>query len=146
MNGGKKFMQSKSAFMRRIFAALIDYGIWYTIAIVFFLWQVPIEFFYLPSISHIPKTPLFWILCLLLFLICVFRNLLFGNASLGKVLLGLRIYDKKTGKKAGIGKLILRSVFFMIPQIDLIVLLLTKQSIGDMVAETVVDDKRKSVG
>ena len=76
---------------------------------------------------------------ILLFLkIFVLRDVLFKGRSLGKRILGLQVYDKKTLNPATVRQCFIRNLFFFLYEIDAIVMLVTGESIGDRVAGTLV--------
>lgn len=66
------------------------------------------------------------------------RDAIFKGRSIGKRILKLVVIDSATGKPATGGKLIVRDLFFMLMQIDLVVMLVSGKSIGDYAAKTVV--------
>jgi len=67
----------------------------------------------------------------------VFRDA-FPRCSVGKVITKLCVIDDETGKKAGVGKRILRNIFWMLGPVELIVFLACEKRLGDMVAKTTV--------
>lgn len=75
-------------------------------------------------------------------LFLLFRDFLFGGASLGKRIMGLRILDYTTLKKPPIFKTILRDLFFIILPFDAITMFVEGRSIGDRVANTIVVSKK----
>lgn len=72
----------------------------------------------------------------------VLRDFVFGVRSIGKIITDLIILDGKTGEKAKKWQCAIRNLFFSIYVIDLIVMLITGRSIGDMLAHTIVVSKK----
>ena len=80
---------------------------------------------------------------ILLYPICfILRDFIMNGRSLGKRITGLVIIDTITGEKAKVGQRIVRNVFLMIMQVDVIVMLVSGYSIGDKVAHTAVIPKK----
>ena len=72
----------------------------------------------------------------------LFRDFLFGNASLGKKLFGLRVTDKN-GSKAKPLALILRNLAFWLVPVEMILVLCNHGTrLGDMLAGTQVVSKK----
>lgn len=114
--------------IRRIIAFLIDWNIIFSVGM---------------AITAL----VIWLTTSLLFaFLCVFsayaaislRDAIFKGRSIGKRILKLVVIDSATGKPATGGKLIVRDLFFMLMQIDLVVMLVSGKSIGDYAAKTVV--------
>jgi uncharacterized RDD family membrane protein YckC len=61
-----------------------------------------------------------------------------SERSFGKRVMELCIIDKNTGKSASIKQRIIRNLFFIIGSIDVFVLLIKGESIGDKVSNTIV--------
>lgn len=68
----------------------------------------------------------------------ILRDVIFKGKSIGKRAMGLCVYDKKTLQKATVKQRFLRNIFLCIYLIDFVVLLVAGETIGDMVAGTVV--------
>ena len=77
------------------------------------------------------------------FVLPFFRDLPFG-ASLGKLIMGIRVVNASTKEKASISKLLLRNITFYISEVEFIVLLATRgRTLGDMISKTTVVNRRK---
>ena len=74
-------------------------------------------------------------------ILLLFRDFIFGGASLGKRMMQLKILDYTTLEKPPIFKTILRDLFVIIHLIDGIMMLIDGRSIGDRVANTIVVPK-----
>lgn len=72
------------------------------------------------------------------FVVFILRDVIFKGRSLGKRIFGLYIYDKNSLGKTHVNQCILRNIFFFVYFIDVIILLVTGQTIGDRVAGTLV--------
>lgn len=126
--------------LRRVFAFILDF-IFSFLMMTFLLLSVTIiygasgniEAFDAEKVENIlNKGSLFLLL----------RDFLFGGASLGKRIMGLRILDYTTLKKPPIFKTILRDLFFIILPFDAITMFVEGRSIGDRVANTIVVSKK----
>lgn len=73
----------------------------------------------------------------------VSRDVLFKGQSLGKRFFGLHIYDRKTLQQTSLKQRFLRNVFFFLPFVDGIILLVIGETIGDRVAGTIVLSKKE---
>ena len=71
----------------------------------------------------------------------VFGDAIFRGRSIGKRIFGLYILNKITNEPASIKQRIIRNLFFFIYPVDGIILMATKESIGDKVIKTVVIKK-----
>lgn len=114
--------------IRRILAFLIDWNIiFFGGAIITFL------------LFWLTVSPLlaFWCVIAICAAVCM-RDAIFKGRSIGKRLLKLVIIDSAMGKPTTGVKLIVRDLFFMLMQIDLVVMLVSGKSIGDHAAKTVV--------
>ena len=125
-----------SVFIKRLLAFIID---WNITLLPFFL----IFSFLLYLTSQQEKIYLLVVLlCFLLFLLAgtvfVIRDILFKGRSPGKRIMGLYIFDKDSLQQPSPKKLFLRNIFFFILFIDGIILLITGNTIGDHIANTVV--------
>lgn len=74
--------------------------------------------------------------------IFVFRDIIFKGRSIAKRIFNLHVIDKQTNEPPSKQKLMLRNVFFFIYPVDAIMLLVTNQSLGDMVTNTTVVTNR----
>jgi len=73
----------------------------------------------------------------------LFKDCLFGNASLGKQLMRLKIVDIKTDRKVSVGQLVLRNITFYIPLIEFIMMLANHgNTIGDLITHTAVMERK----
>lgn len=83
------------------------------------------------------------LVCILAYPICfMLRDLIFGGRSLGKRIVGLVVLDIQTGDKPKWWQLLLRNLFLIIFQVDLIIMLVRGRSIGDSAFHTVVVPKK----
>ena len=83
---------------KRLFASFIDHLI---IAIIMALIQYFFPWFFDNMLGAFP--------ILMIYSPIVLRDLIFGNASIGKKMLGIRVYDIRTWKKPSVGLSILRA-------------------------------------
>lgn len=72
----------------------------------------------------------------------VLRDVVWGGRSLGKRIFGLVICDLYTGEKPKAALLLLRDIFFIVCNIDAILMLICGRSLGDFAAHTVVLSKK----
>ncbi len=84
---------------------------------------------------------MFVLLVLLYPLLFVFRDVIFKGRSIGKRIFGLYVLDKNTNESASIKQRIIRNLFFFIYPVDGIIMIATKESIGDKICNTVVVKK-----
>ena len=91
-----------------------------------------------PSIQSMGYILIFIILVFLYPVTFVFRDVIFKGRSIGKRIFGLYVLDKNTNEPASIKQRIIRNLFFFIYPIDGIILLATKESIGDKAVNTIV--------
>lgn len=128
-----------SVCFKRIIAFLIDWNIIMAAAsfVIFFVILIAST---LPSTSVISILLFIFLFFLILapFVLFVLRDVVFKGHSLGKRIFKLKVYDKDTLQPANQKQLFLRNIFFFICQIDAIILLVTKSSLGDTVAKTIV--------
>lgn len=71
----------------------------------------------------------------------MFSDVIFKGRSVGKRIFGLYVLDKNTSEPLLLNKKIIRNIFFFIYPIDGIILIATKESIGDKIVNTVVVKK-----
>ena len=123
--------------IRRLLAAVIDWNIiGFSVMIMLVLYVAAFD-----NAIQQAYTPanLGMILVMLLYPICfILRDVIFLGRSLGKRIVGLTIIDKKDGQPATIIKRIIRNIFLLFVQFDVIVMLIIGRSIGDCVAQTLV--------
>lgn len=84
---------------------------------------------------------LFVLLVLLFPTIFVFRDVLFNGRSIAKRLFRLRVIDDVTAEKPSNKKLVLRNLFFVAYPVELVFLIATGRSLGDIVTKTSVVKK-----
>lgn len=124
-------------FARRLAAFIID---WIIITLISF---VPLFFrhgaFSANSDSLFSVMP---VMLLIAFACCLFKDVFFGR-SLGKLLLGIRVADHKTGKAPKLHKLILRNILTFIWPVEFIFMMKHSESrkLGDRMANTIVVGK-----
>ena len=121
----------KSVFLRRVLSWIIDAPVYACPAMVLATVLDNFEITLLEYISFI-------IMGVLMPLTFVLRDVITKGRSFGKRMFELNILDKSTNESASIKQKIVRNLFFLIYFIDGIVLLITGESIGDKVANTVV--------
>ena len=126
--------------MRRLIAWILD---WNIIGFGVLLCAAILSAFLIPlSQDKNAFVAIFMILVILSYPICfILRDMIIKGRSLGKRIMGLVVLDKQTGEKAKASKCALRNLFVFIVQIDLLVMLITGTSIGDLAANTVVVPK-----
>ena len=71
----------------------------------------------------------------------MFRDVIFKGRSIGKHIFGLYVLDKNTNELASIKQRIIRNLFFFIYPVDGIILIASKESIGDKAVNTIVVKK-----
>lgn len=124
---------STSVKMRRILAWIVDWNIAGVTAMLLFCL---LTMAFGQSMENIPM-PLIFLFILSFPILFICRDLFFGK-SLGKRIFRLTILDKQTGDKAKASKRLLRNIFFLISEADVIVMLISGFTIGDYAAHTVV--------
>ena len=134
--------------IRRFFAFIIDWNMLYgvTFALLFFGPGSNPKYFLYPSLVMFRS--LGFVLALVWALLyCLFKDCLFGRRSLGKLICGLIIRDAKTGEKPSFKSLILRNILYVpLVQVEAILVLANKgKRVGDIMANTLVVEKRKVV-
>lgn len=122
--------------IRRILAWVID---WNLSGLPCMLYSTLfMDVFRRPSVQNMVYILIMLLLIILYPVTFIFRDLIFNGRSVGKRLFKLHILDKNTNKAASKKQIIIRNLFFFIYFIDGIVLLATKESIGDKIAYTIV--------
>lgn len=122
--------------IRRILAWIID---WNLSGLPCMLYTtIFMDAFKRPSIQNLGYILIMMLLVFLYPVIFVFRDLIFRGRSVGKRLFKLHILDKNTNEIASKKQKIIRNLFFFIYFVDGIVLISTKESIGDRIANTIV--------
>jgi uncharacterized RDD family membrane protein YckC len=131
---------NKKIVIRRIIAGLIDWNLIFIVGMLLLTSGPSFDFSYLisPSLQMFKGIPFLlgvvWMLAMPLLRDCVF-----GGASLGKLICGIRVRDLHTGKRPAFGKLILRGIFFWLILPEFIVILANRgRSIADMASQTAV--------
>ena len=130
---------NNKVFFQRIIAWIIDWNLsclpWLLYTIIF------MDMLKYPSILNMGYLLILMLLVSLFPIVFVFRDLIFKGRSIGKRIFGLHILDKNTNEPASVKQKIIRNLFFFIYPVDGIVLIATKESIGDKVVNTVVVKK-----
>ncbi|MBQ6717937.1 MAG: RDD family protein [Clostridia bacterium] len=122
--------------IRRILAWIID---WNLSGLPCMLYTtIFMDVFKRPSIQNLGYILIMMLLVFLYPVIFVFRDLIFRGRSVGKRLFKLHILDKNTNEIASKKQKIIRNLFFFLYFVDGIVLISTKESIGDRIANTIV--------
>lgn len=127
-----KFFATTDVKIKRVFAFLID-------------WLIAGGFSLLSCTLLIREETqiLLAFLCIISFpVLVVLRDALWRGRSIGKRIFGLTVLDKQTAKAPTFKQAAIRDVFFFLMYIDFFVLVLRGQSIGDLVANTVVLPKK----
>lgn len=125
--------------VRRIIAWTIDWNLSGLPCLLYT--TIFMDMFKQPSFQNIGYILIFMLLVVLYPITFVFRDVIFKGRSIGKRILGLYVLDKNTNEPAAIKQRIIRNLFFFIYPVDGVVLLATKVSIGDRIADTVVVKK-----
>ena len=126
---------------RRIIAWIID---WNLSGLPCFIYTaIFMDVLKRPSIQSMGYILIFMILIFMILVFLypvtfVFRDVIFKGRSIGKRIFGLYVLDKNTNEPASIKQRIIRNLFFFIYPIDGIILLATKESIGDKAVNTIV--------
>ena len=94
-----------------------------------------------PSIQSVGYILIFVLLVFLYPVTFVFRDVVFKGRSIGKRFFRLHVLDKNTNETASTKQRIIRNLFFFIYPVDGIILLVTKESIGDKAVNTIVVKK-----
>ena len=131
---------NKKIVIRRIIAGLIDWNLIFIVGMLLLTSGPSFDFSYLiyPSLQMFKGIPfllgIVWMLAMPLLRDCVF-----GGASLGKLICGIRVRDLHTGKRPAFGKLLLRGLFFWLILPEFIILLANRsRNLADMASQTVV--------
>lgn len=122
--------------IRRILAWIID---WNLSGLPCMLYTtIFMDVFKRPSIQNLGYILIMMLLVFLYPVTFVLRDLIFRGRSVGKRLFKLHILDKNTNETASKKQKIIRNLFFFVYFVDGIVLISTKESIGDRIANTIV--------
>ena len=125
--------------IRRIIAWVIDWNLSGLPCLLYT--TIFMDVFQRPSFQNICYILFFMLLVFLYPVTFVFRDVIFKGRSIGKRIFGLYVLDKNTNEPASIKQRIIRNLFFFIYPVDGIILIVTKESIGDKVVNTTVVKK-----
>ena len=137
---------NKKIVIRRVIAGLIDWNLIFIVGMLLLTAGPAFDFSYLiyPSIQMFKSIP-FLLGILWMIAAPLLRDCVFGGASLGKLICGIRVRDPLTGKCPAFGKLILRGIFFWLILPEFIVILANRsRSIADMASRTAVVLRKES--
>ena len=117
----------KSVILRRVFAWIVDAPLYAfpTMALATLLDDFEMDFLSYIVVFFMP-------------IVFVLRDVISKGRSFGKQMFELNILNKSSNDPASAKQKIVRNLFFVIFLIDGIVMLVTKESIGDKVANTIV--------
>lgn len=121
---------------RRIFAFLIDWNISGLPCLLYTI--IFKDYFGRATVSNIWFIVCFLLLIILFPVVFVLRDVIWNGRSIGKRIFGLYVIDKRTNVPATCNQRIIRNLFFFIYLVDGIILLASKESLGDRVANTAV--------
>ena len=124
---------------RRIVAWIIDWNLSGLPCLLYT--TIFMDMFKRPSTQNIGYILIFMMLVFLYPITFVFRDVILKGRSIGKRIFGLYVLDKNTNEPASIKQRIIRNLFFFIYPVDGIVLIVTKESIGDKAVNTIVVKK-----
>lgn len=124
---------------RRIIAWIIDWNLSGLPCLLYT--TIFMDVFKQPSIQNIGYILIFMLLVFLYPITFVFRDVIFQGRSVGKRIFGLYVLDKNTNQTASVKQRIVRNLFFFICPVDGIILIATKESLGDKIVNTVVMKK-----
>jgi len=137
---------NKSIVIRRIIAGIIDWNLIGGVGFYLLTAGPAFDWSYLiyPSMQMFKGIPallgLFWML-----VAPFLRDCIFGGASLGKLICGIRVQDAQTGKTPAFGKLLLRGLFFWLILPEFIILLANRgRNLADMTSGTTVLLRKQS--
>ena len=125
--------------IRRIIAWIIDWNLSGLPCLLYT--TIFMDVFKRPSFKNIVYILIFMLLVFLYPVTFVFRDVIFKGRSIGKRIFGLYVLDKNTNEPASIKQRIIRNLFFFIYPVDGIILIVTKESIGDRAVNTTVVKK-----
>ena len=125
--------------IRRIIAWIIDWNLSGLPCLLYT--TIFMDVFKRPSFQNIGYILIFMLLVFLYPVTFVFRDVIFKGRSIGKRIFGLYVLDKNTNEPASIKQRIIRNLFFFIYPVDGIILIITKESIGDKAVNTTVVKK-----
>ena len=125
--------------IRRIIAWIIDWNLSGLPCLLYT--TIFMDVFQRPSFQNIGYILIFMLLVFLYPVTFVFRDVIFKGRSIGKRIFGLYVLDKNTNEPASIEQRIIRNLFFFVYPVDGIILIVTKESIGDRAVNTTVVKK-----
>ena len=125
--------------LKRIFAYLVDH-----ILIFLFLVLALTSGFLIFGEEPFWGVILFFLILGGWVILSVLRDWIFSGRSLGKRLFGLYVYDKASGTPASPGQTVVRNLLFFLYTVDGIVLLATKETLGDRMARAVVVNRAEA--
>ena len=137
---------NKSIIIRRIIAAVIDWNLILVVGFYLLTAGPAFDWSYLiyPSMQMFKGIP-FLLGLLWMLIVPVLRDCIFGGASLGKLICGIRVRDPRTGGRPAFGKLLLRGLFFWLILPEIIILLANRgRNLADMTSGTVVLLRKQS--
>lgn len=123
--------------IRRFFAFAIDWNILFGVfmLLMYFGPGADVKYLFNPSLKMY-TTPGFFLGLCWFFLYLLFKDFIFGNKSLGKLIFRLKVVDSD-GKKAKFSSLILRNIPFLLTIVEGVLVLANKGvRLGDMLAKT----------
>ena len=128
--------------LKRIIAMFIDWNLSGIPALIYSL-------FFLSLVNHFPQAVGFAVIPFPFFvislpLIFVYRDVIFRGQSIGKRILKLKIVDLETRDLPLQSKLIRRNVFFFILLVEIILIIIKNQTIGDMITNTTIIKQKQS--
>ena len=125
--------------IRRIIAWIIDWNLSGLPCLLYT--TIFMDVFKRPSFQNIGYILIFMLLVFLYPVTFVFRDVILKGRSIGKRIFGLYVLDKNTNEPVSIKQRIIRNLFFFIYPFDGIILIVTKESIGDKAVNTTVVKK-----
>ena len=128
--------------LKRIIAMFIDWNLSGIPGLIYSL-------FFLSLVNHFPQAVGFAVIPFPFFvmslpLIFVYRDVIFRGQSIGKRILKLKIVDLETMGLPLQSKLIRRNVFFFILPVEIILIIIKNQTIGDMITNTTIIKQKQS--
>lgn len=121
---------------KRIIAFVIDWNLCGIPCMIFS--AVFKKDFLRPSFDNVGLILIFGLLVVLYPVFFLLKDFVLRGRSIGKRIFKLYVINKMTNEPANSNSLILRNVFFFLAPISAILLLATKESIGDRITNTTV--------
>ena len=131
--------------IKRAVAFVIDWNLILAFSFAMFLVgpQFDVKYLMLPSVEAFSSYGVI-IGVLGLLALPLVRDCIFRNASLGKLIMGLRVVDVKTDCPPSIVKMLIRNLTFYFWAADLIAMLANHGvSVGDSISSTTVIEKKR---